>query len=101
MSGNWQVVRTGRDLDKAEGGRQHFWTDDIEIETEIVGPFPSKEAAIEAATSDAEPAAHPRDHQLILLELLISKKKFIKVRRRGEAEREKESVKGQGLRSGG
>jgi translation initiation factor 4G len=75
-SGEWSVVRTGRDLDKAG---KFFWTDDIMVEKEIVGPFTSREECIAAATAEAEPAAQARTQKLRLSELVISGDKFIKI----------------------
>lgn len=75
-SGEWSVVRTGLDLDK---GGKFFWTDDIMVEKEIVGPFASREECIAAATAEAEPAAQARTQQLRLAELVISGDRFIKI----------------------
>lgn len=75
-SGEWSVVRTGRDLDK---GGKFFWTDDIMVEKEIVGPFASREECIAAATAEAEPAAQARTQKLRLAELVISGDRFVKI----------------------
>lgn len=75
-SGEWSVVRTGRDLDR-DG--KFFWTDDIMVEKEIVGPFASREECIAAATAEAEVAAQARTQKLRLAELVISGDKFIKI----------------------
>ena len=60
-----------------------FWTDDIMVEKEIVGPFASKEECIAAAVSEAEPTTMARTQNLILVELLVQNDKFIKVRHMG------------------
>jgi len=75
-SGEWSVIRTGQDLDK---GGKYFWTDDIMVEKEIVGPFPSREACLEAAVSEQEPTAQARTQKLRLSELVITGDKFVKV----------------------
>jgi len=75
-SGEWSVIRTGQDLDK---NGKYFWTDDIMVEKEIVGPFPSREACLEAAISDQEPIAQARTQKLRLCELIITGDKFVKV----------------------
>lgn len=75
-SGEWSVVRTGRDLEKSG---KFFWTDDIMVEKEIVGPFGSREECIAAATAETEPAAQARTQKLRLAELVISGDRFIKI----------------------
>jgi len=81
----WNVILAGKDEDKD----MWFWTDDITVETEIAGPYKSREECLEAAASDEEPSLLKRGVQHIaLMEVVIAHGKFVKVSKEEEEEEE-------------
>ncbi|CAM9440592.1 unnamed protein product [Phaeothamnion confervicola] len=86
-SGSWTFVKTLYN----EDANQWTWSPEVGVDTEVVGPLPRVEAAMELALNEAadfQPVPRPCDLELV--QLRIKDKKVIKVMRPADGSRRDE-----------